>query len=54
MRYGYKKTQYLMLNSNPLKKLQEDLCEKSYQRRSDRKIDIFIFFTEYSVQVFDL
>jgi hypothetical protein len=43
------KTQYLIPNSNPL---QEDSCEKSYQRRSDRKIFIFIFIPNTACKSF--
>ncbi len=41
-----------MPNSNRLKKLQKDSCEKSYRRKSDRKMEFFIFITGYCVQKF--
>jgi hypothetical protein len=34
-----------MLISNLLKKLQNDPCAKSYQRKSDRKIEFLTFIT---------
>ncbi len=40
---GIKKTQNLKLISNPLEKLQIDSCEKSYQRKSDRKMEFLTF-----------
>ncbi len=36
--------QNLFQISNPLKKLKEDSSEKSYQRKSDRKIEFFLLF----------
>ncbi len=40
------KKQNLMLISNPLKKLQQISCGKSYQRKSDRKMEFLTFITE--------
>ncbi len=34
-----------MLIWNPLKKLQKNACEKSFKRKSDRKMDFFTFIT---------
>jgi hypothetical protein len=45
MQHGHKKTQNLMLISNPVKKAAKKLCEKSYQQKSDRKIEFLIFIT---------
>ncbi len=42
---GYHKTQNFMLISNPLKKLKNNSCEKSYQRKSNRKWIFFTFIT---------
>jgi hypothetical protein len=45
MQYGFQKMQNLMLISNPLEKLQKISCEKSYQIKSDRKMEFLIFIT---------
>jgi hypothetical protein len=38
MQYGHKKTQNLMLISNPVKKAAKKLCEKSYQQKVTEKL----------------
>jgi hypothetical protein len=46
MRYGYhKKTQNLVLISDPLKKLQKNPFEQSYQRKCDSKMEFLTFIT---------
>jgi hypothetical protein len=45
MQDRYKKSQNLILISNSLKKLQKDSREKSYQRKSDRKMKFLTVVT---------
>jgi hypothetical protein len=44
MKFDYQKTQNVMLKSNSLKKVKQ-LMQKSYQRKSDRKIKFLTFIT---------
>jgi hypothetical protein len=37
-----------MMILNPLKKLQRNSCEESYQQKSDKKMEFFTFITVFT------